>query len=716
MEDNYNIIELLLFELIERCVRFYQHLDKIKEQFYRDADKNEHKLFFISSYKECIMKFLEIGEYINNENTIDSNKKLEILNKCIQEIQHLHKNKLGHLPKPSEPNELRRFNRIINKQIDKFNQIIVKNGTNTEVIKKKTSIFMTEDIGEETFKGDPLESYKRDTINGLINDENVKVIPLKTDVNTKSYHITIPRIDTYNACRWPTLLHEVGHHLYNKQFFKGVKIDIHFKNTLNKKEQDFILSDIEPLVNLENWLKESWCDLFATVTMGPALWFSQYLSFVFNGNYSLVPNEKKAGKYQYPPPDFRLKLIKRILRHRFPNTIAGKCREIMLDNEKLIMHFDKNFNDKKWVRLFQIFEKYFLLHFFTRESTKISIGTDQFNEVIEPLLKYTKSINYKYIKTILKDLESGLPIPTKRPNENEIIEEVNSIQEILLAAWIFRNRTFKERIFKLIEEKPNKIKETFEYEILKEFSKFDEIVLKSIQITEWATELIENFDLIKRKEFIKKIEGDNSNLCSQLVDFEIYNIIKSKELRIIPLIDPKQIGTTSIDIRLGTSFQIYHPNQEGILDCSNEKSILSSEISSTIIDIDFIDTITIAPKQFMLAHSMEYLDLPDFISAELDGRSSFARSGLQIHMTAGFVEPGFVGVLTYEIFNAGPNPIRLFPGLRIGQLRFIPVEKPKFSYRNKRDAKYKGLLSHYRSKQDSDDEVSILSRAKDKLS
>ena len=51
---------------------------------------------------------------------------------------------------------------------------------------------------------------------------------------------------------------------------------------------------------------------------------------------------------------------------------------------------------------------------------------------------------------------------------------------------------------------------------------------------------------------------------------------------------------------------------------------------------------------------MEYLQLPDAISGELEGRSSFARLGLEIHMTAGFIDPGFEGVLTFEIFNAGP--------------------------------------------------------------
>jgi dCTP deaminase len=709
MDKNNNLVRTYLFELIERCVRFYQHLEKIKSQFYENEDKNEHKLLFISSYKDCILKLLDIGINAEIDKTFNENKKMTILNKCILEIKFLHKNKLGHLPRPSEPNELKRFNRIINKQIDKFNELIKDDSNSSEPLKKETSIFMTEDIGEETFKGDPLVSYKKDNINTLIKKEYIKVQPLDTDFNNNSYHITIPRMDTYNACRWPTLLHELGHHLFNNKFFEDMSIDDHFKKILKSNSKEFILQDIEEIVDLKNWLLECWCDLFATATMGPSLWFSQYSSFIFNGSY-IYDQADSNGRYPYPSPEFRLKLIKRILMHRFPNSLTQECKKLMFDSENLIMKFDKNFLEKKWIRLFHLFEKYFLQYFFAKDETKIFLGTEQFNESIEPLLIYTRSIKNSVIRDLLDDLKKGLPIPTKRLDNEEIFEQYNSIQEILLAAWIFRNTILKKRIFENIDKISNNLKDIFENKVIKEFTKFDEIVLKSIQVTEWVTIFIDNLDKDNRKEFIEKIKSGESKSQSQLVDFEIYNIIKNKDLRIIPLIDPKQIGTTSFDIRLGTRFQIYYPSQEGILDYLNQHTILSSEISSNIIDLDYLESITISPRQFMLGHSMEYLDLPNNISAELDGRSSFARSGLQIHMTAGFVEPGFIGVLTYEIFNAGSNPIRLFPGMRIGQLRFIPVKKPKFSYREKREAKYKGLLSPHRSMQSSDFEVDILSK------
>ncbi len=113
----------------------------------------------------------------------------------------------------------------------------------------------------------------------------------------------------------------------------------------------------------------------------------------------------------------------------------------------------------------------------------------------------------------------------------------------------------------------------------------------------------------------------------------------------------------------------------------------------------------------MLAHSMEYICLPDSVAAQVEGRSSFARLGIAVHMTAGFVDPGFQGVLTFEIFNAGPNPVRLYPGIRIGQLRFFRGSPPGKPYNRNPSAKYRGLLQHRNSLQFQDYEVKLLTGA-----
>ena len=85
------------------------------------------------------------------------------------------------------------------------------------------------------------------------------------------------------------------------------------------------------------------------------------------------------------------------------------------------------------------------------------------------------------------------------------------------------------------------------------------------------------------------------------------------------------------------------------------------------VDYDSLDGLEIAPGQFVLGHTLEYLKLPANVAAQIEGRSSFARLGLQVHMTANLVEAGFDGCLTFEIANAGHSTIKLYPGMRFAQ-------------------------------------------------
>lgn len=72
--------------------------------------------------------------------------------------------------------------------------------------------------------------------------------------------------------------------------------------------------------------------------------------------------------------------------------------------------------------------------------------------------------------------------------------------------------------------------------------------------------------------------------------------------------------------------------------------------------------------EFLLASTLEKVGLPDDIAAQLTGKSSLARMGLAIHVTAGFIDPGFNGHITLELANLGSRPILLRPTMRIGQL------------------------------------------------
>jgi dCTP deaminase len=82
------------------------------------------------------------------------------------------------------------------------------------------------------------------------------------------------------------------------------------------------------------------------------------------------------------------------------------------------------------------------------------------------------------------------------------------------------------------------------------------------------------------------------------------------------------------------------------------------------------------PGEFVLGSTYEYVSLPNDIAARLEGKSSLGRLGLLTHSTAGFVDPGFQGHVTLELSNVATLPIKLWPGMKIGQLCFFQLSSP----------------------------------------
>ena len=98
------------------------------------------------------------------------------------------------------------------------------------------------------------------------------------------------------------------------------------------------------------------------------------------------------------------------------------------------------------------------------------------------------------------------------------------------------------------------------------------------------------------------------------------------------------------------------------------------------------------PNDFVLASTLEYIKLSPGITGRLEGRSTWGRTGLQVHSTAGFIDPGFKGSLTYELHNMGKLPLPLFPGIRIGQISFHRMESEVIEdYTKKEGAKYANI-------------------------
>ncbi len=157
-----------------------------------------------------------------------------------------------------------------------------------------------------------------------------------------------------------------------------------------------------------------------------------------------------------------------------------------------------------------------------------------------------------------------------------------------------------------------------------------------------------------------------------LNDRELKELIKEGEIIIDPL-DEEQIQPSSIDFKLGNDFLIY-PDSIDILDVKDNS--YTDKLEKVVVGEEGF---VIQPKQFVLATTIEYIKLPAYITAFVEGRSSLGRLGLFIE-NAGWVDAGFEGTITLEFFNANSRPIRIYPGMRICQLVFArmnsPAEKP----------------------------------------
>ena len=160
-----------------------------------------------------------------------------------------------------------------------------------------------------------------------------------------------------------------------------------------------------------------------------------------------------------------------------------------------------------------------------------------------------------------------------------------------------------------------------------------------------------------------------------LSDKTLQEMIEGGELGVSPL-EENSIQPASVDCHLGSHFLVVEDRQMHTI-------TLDSEILYRPFDGEFI---TIPPKSFLLATTKEYINLPDNLTAFVEGRSSIGRIGLFIQ-NAGWVDPGFEGQITLELFNANSLPIRLQAGRRICQLVFCKMDQ---SARNPYKGKYQG--------------------------
>lgn len=162
---------------------------------------------------------------------------------------------------------------------------------------------------------------------------------------------------------------------------------------------------------------------------------------------------------------------------------------------------------------------------------------------------------------------------------------------------------------------------------------------------------------------------------SILPDHEISRLSRPS-MTTLPLVDPfdaRRVQPASIDMTLGNEFITFkHVKLHyKVIDLADAPLNVGRKLF-----LSDGEPFVVNPGEFVLGVTKEHLCCPANIAAKLDGKSSLARWGLLIHVTGGFVDPGFRGPLTLEIFNVFPIPIILRPGLPFCQVGFQRLEQP----------------------------------------
>jgi dCTP deaminase len=150
-------------------------------------------------------------------------------------------------------------------------------------------------------------------------------------------------------------------------------------------------------------------------------------------------------------------------------------------------------------------------------------------------------------------------------------------------------------------------------------------------------------------------------------------------------LEPLEMGLlqpSSFDVRLDRFFRLFDNHKYPYIDPAEQQDDLTR-----LIEVAPDEAFILHPGEFVLGSTFEFVTLPNNIAARLEGKSSLGRLGLLTHSTAGFVDPGFKGHVTLELSNTATLPIKLWPGMKIGQLCFFqlssPAEKPYGSAENK---------------------------------
>ncbi|SCC80232.1 dCTP deaminase [Bifidobacterium commune] len=134
---------------------------------------------------------------------------------------------------------------------------------------------------------------------------------------------------------------------------------------------------------------------------------------------------------------------------------------------------------------------------------------------------------------------------------------------------------------------------------------------------------------------------------------------------------PEMVQPASIDVRLDRYFRLFNNHAYTYVDPAENQGNLTEQF-----EVGPNEPWIMHPGEFALASTWEYVKLDETIAARLEGKSSLGRLGILTHSTAGFIDPGFEGHITLELSNVSTLPVKLWPGMKIGQLCFLQLSSP----------------------------------------
>ena len=155
-----------------------------------------------------------------------------------------------------------------------------------------------------------------------------------------------------------------------------------------------------------------------------------------------------------------------------------------------------------------------------------------------------------------------------------------------------------------------------------------------------------------------------------LSDRDLRAEIKAGRLVVDPY-DESLVQPSSIDVRLDRYFRVFENHKYPHIDPAEQQDELTR-----LVDVGVDEPFILHPGEFVLGSTYEVIGLADDLAARLEGKSSLGRLGLLTHSTAGFIDPGFEVHVTLELSNVATLPIKLWPGMKIGQVCVLRLTSP----------------------------------------